>query len=193
MRGLLKTVLSTLAIEFGKAVGLYRRFCSPDGTDWAKFLRRYGGFHQMGDHCSIQTNVTFTDPQYVRMGNNVRLSGCTLFGHDGSVNMLNRAYQCNIDRVGPIDLRDNVFVGHGAIVLPSVSIGPNSIVAAGAVVTRDVPPRSIVAGVPAKVVGDLDDYVEKRKAETETLPWRRLLDHPGRRAGGGSAPTLPSE
>ena len=109
----------------------------------------------MGEQCSINTNVVITDPAYTRFGNNVRLTGCILFGHDGSVNMLNCAYGLKLDRVGKVDIRDNVFVGHGAIVLPGVTIGPNAIVAAGSVVNHDVPPGSIVAGVPALVVGKL--------------------------------------
>jgi hypothetical protein len=43
------------------------------------------------------------------------------------------------------------------------------------VVTRDVPPNSIAAGVPAKVVARLDEHVERLKAKTATLPWSDLL------------------
>lgn len=175
MRKYFLRLLRFLAHEKGRAVGLYRSYCQPDGLEWAAFLRRHGGFYQMGEHCSIQMNVTFTDPGYVRLGNNVRLSGCIFFGHDGSVNMLNRAYGCKLDKVGKVDLRDNVFVGHGAIVLPGVTIGPNAIVAAGSVVSRDVPPNSIVAGAPAKVVGNLDEYVERMKSKSEQLPWYHLI------------------
>ena len=46
---------------------------------WAAFLKRWGGIHSMGEHCYIQTDVNITDPALVRMGNNVCLSGCTLF------------------------------------------------------------------------------------------------------------------
>jgi len=176
----LRRVLRYLAFEHGRAEQLYRRVCRPNGAEWAEYLKRRRVLHAMGDFCSVQTNVMITDPHYVRMGNNVRLSGCVLFGHDGSVNMLNRAYHCQIDRVGKIDLRDNVFIGHGAIVLPGVTIGPNAIVAAGSVVSRDVPPNSIVAGMPARRVGDLDAYVERMKAQTAQLPWAPIL---ARRAG----------
>ncbi len=105
----------------------------------------------------------------------MRLSGCTLFGHDGSVNMLNRAYGCKLDRVGKIDIRDNVFIGHGAIVLPGVTIGPKAIVASGAVVTSDVGENSVVGGVPAKRICSLDDLVERFKSQTEQLPWSELI------------------
>lgn len=175
MKTMLKRILHNLAFEHGRAIGFYRRVCKPDGLQWAAFLKRRNLVHAMGEDCSVQTNVTMTDPGYVRLGNNVRLSGCVLFGHDGSVNMLKRAYGCGLDRVGKIDIRDNVFVGHGAIVLPGVTIGPNAIVAAGAVVSRDVPPNSIVAGVPARRVGDLDEYVERLRRQTAELPWADVL------------------
>jgi acetyltransferase-like isoleucine patch superfamily enzyme len=53
----------------------------------------------------------------------------------------------------PVDIGWDVWIGYGAIVLGGVTVGPMSVVAAGSVVTRDVPPNSIVAGNPAKVVG----------------------------------------
>ena len=54
----------------------------------------------------------------------------------------------------PVTIGKEVWVGAGAIILPGVSIGDNSIVAAGAVVTHDVEPYQIVGGVPAKVLWD---------------------------------------
>lgn len=175
MMPLLRRALRHLAFTHGRAVGLYRRVCRPDGSEWAAWLARRGVLHAIGRDCSVQTNVTITDPSYVQLGDNVRLSGCTLFGHDGSVNMLRRAYGGLLDRVGPIDIRDHVFIGHGAIVLPGVTIGPHAIVAAGAVVSRDVPPNSIVAGVPARRVGALDAYVARLRQRTAALPWAPLL------------------
>jgi len=179
MTSFIRKLLRYLALEKNRAVGLFRKFCRPDGEEWAGYLKRHGGLHGMGLHCSIQRNVTITDPTYVRLGNNVRMSGCTLFGHDGSVNMLNRAYGTSLDKVGKIDIRDNVFIGHQAIILPGVTIGPNAIVASGAVVTKDVPPNSLVAGIPAKVVCPLDTYVERMRKECEGLPWNEIIKKRG--------------
>ena len=137
-----------IALRHGRAVGLWHRLAHPTGVQWADYLRRHGGLHAIGERCSVQTNVVITDPAYTRLGNNVSLSGCTLFGHDGVVNMLRNAYGGDLDRVGRIDIRDNVFIGHQAIVMPGVTIGPDAVVAAGAVVTKDVPPGCVVGGVP---------------------------------------------
>lgn len=56
----------------------------------------------------------------------------------------------------PIRIDDGAWLGGGAIVLPGVTIGAEAVVGAGAVVTRDVPPRVVVAGNPARVMRDLD-------------------------------------
>jgi len=56
---------------------------------------------------------------------------------------------------GPVVIGDNVWIGEGACILPGVTVGGGSIVAANAVVTHDVPPYSIVAGVPARVIKQL--------------------------------------
>lgn len=55
---------------------------------------------------------------------------------------------------GPVEIGDYVFIGPRAIILPGVQIGKGSVVAAGAVVTKDVPDFAIVGGVPAKVIGE---------------------------------------
>jgi len=164
-----------IAFKYGRGEAIFRRICHPGGEEWAALLKRQGRLHAMGDHCSVQMNVVIIDSKYVRMGNNVRLSGCTIFGHDGSVNMLNHAFGLNLDRVGKVDIRDNVFIGHGAIVLPGATIGPNSIVAAGAVVTGDVAPDSVYAGVPARRICAIQDVVDRMVAEQATYPWRSLI------------------
>ncbi len=59
----------------------------------------------------------------------------------------------------PVRIGDRVWVGTRAVVLKGVTIGSGAVVAAGAVVTRDVPPNAVVAGVPARVVGQVDSWV----------------------------------
>jgi acetyltransferase-like isoleucine patch superfamily enzyme len=175
LRALLLAACRHVALRHGRLVGLWRRLESPNGVQWAEYLRRHGGLHAIGRQCSIQTNVVITDPAYTRLGHNVSLSGCTLFGHDGVVNMLRTAYGGEIDRVGPIDIRDNVFIGHQAIVMPGVTIGPDAVVAAGSVVTRDVPPGTVVGGVPAKPIARTHELHAALVERTRTLPWRELL------------------
>ncbi|MEM3480126.1 MAG: DapH/DapD/GlmU-related protein [Candidatus Korarchaeum sp.] len=64
-------------------------------------------------------------------------------------------------------VEDNAIIGANSVLVSGVRVGEGAVVAAGAVVTRDVPPGKVVMGVPAKVVGTRDDY-ERRKREYET-------------------------
>ena len=57
----------------------------------------------------------------------------------------------------PITIKDGCWICSGAIICGGVTIGENSIVAAGAVVTKDIPPDSIVAGVPARIIRKIDE------------------------------------
>lgn len=173
-------VIRPIALSTGRLQSLFTRFCHPSGLEYAAFLRRRGEFHSIGRGASILPGTVVTDPRYVRIGNNVSLSHCTLLGHDGAIAVLNEAYGAHLDSVGKIDIRDNVFVGWGAIVMPNVTIGPNAIVAAGAVVTKDVPPHSIVGGVPARHLGTVERLVEKLSQQTRALPWAEIIQ---RRAG----------
>jgi acetyltransferase-like isoleucine patch superfamily enzyme len=176
MKSFFRKIIRTIALRYGKFPGLYRRVCQPMGEEYADYLRRYGRFYAIGEHCSILPTTVFTDPAYVRIGNNVRFSSCTLIGHDGVVAMLNRAYGMKLDSVGKIDIGDNVFIGFNAIVLPNVTIGSNVIVAAGAVVTKDVAAGDIVAGIPAKPIGRVEDLAQKLQTQTQTLPWADLIN-----------------
>jgi acetyltransferase-like isoleucine patch superfamily enzyme len=59
---------------------------------------------------------------------------------------------------GKIVIEDNVWIGSGVIILPDITIGKGTVVGAGAVVTKDVPPYSVVAGVPARIIKELSEY-----------------------------------
>jgi acetyltransferase-like isoleucine patch superfamily enzyme len=59
-------------------------------------------------------------------------------------------------RVAPVRLCANVWVGRSATILPGVTIGDHAVVAPGSLVTKDVPPRTLVAGVPARPIRTLD-------------------------------------
>jgi acetyltransferase-like isoleucine patch superfamily enzyme len=173
---MLRRLVRWFAMRYGRPRGLYVRLCRPQGLEYAEYLRRHGSFAAIGEKCSINYFTNVTDPYLVRLGDNVTLSACTLLGHDAVVRVLNNAYGIKLDSVGPIQVASNSFIGHGAIVMPGVVIGPNAVVAAGALVTRDVAPGTVVGGVPAKPITTMDALVERLKQRTAAYPWRDLIE-----------------
>ena len=105
----------------------------------------------IGDHTRVGLHNTIIGP--VEIGHHVNLAqGITVTALNHNFSDTNR----RIDEQGvspnPVTIEDDVWVGANAVILPGVTIGNHCVVAAGAVVTKDVPPHSLVAGVPAKVI-----------------------------------------
>lgn len=66
------------------------------------------------------------------------------------------------EKVGCIAIGDNVFIGAGTRIMYNVRIGSNVIIGAGSLVNKDIPDNSVVAGVPARVIKTLDEYLKIR-------------------------------
>lgn len=113
-----------------------------------------------------------SEPYLIRIGSHVTIaSGTSFITHDGGVWVLRPEFP-DIDVFGSITIEDNVFVGMNATLMPGITIGHDSVVATGSVVTRNVPPGSIVAGVPAKIIGTIEEY--KRKTLANAVHVRSL-------------------
>lgn len=69
------------------------------------------------------------------------------------------------ERVGCIEIGDNVFVGSGTHILYDTKIGSNVIIGTCSVVTKDIPDNCIVAGIPARIIGSFDDYVSRMSVQ----------------------------
>ena len=108
-----------------------------------------------------------TEPYLVEVGEDCLFSGnVSLFTHDGGVKVLNSLNYFDgkkMDKVGKIKIGNNCFIGAYSKILPGVTIGDNVIVGTGAIVTKDVPSNSVVAGVPARIICTIDEYYEKNK------------------------------
>lgn len=125
----------------------------------AEYFRTKGV--QIGDNCRILIHNFGSEPYLVKIGNNCVIApGVSFLTHDGSASLFRKEIP-DLNVFGKIEIKDNCFIGARAILLYNVTIGPNAIVGAGAVVTKDVPPNTVVAGMPAKVVCSLDEYKQK--------------------------------
>ena len=115
------------------------------------FYCDYGTHIEIGKNFFANYNCTIIDVGRVRIGDNVLFGpNVSIYtaGHPLHPATRNTAYEYGID----VSIGDNVWIGGNVVVCPGVSIGENSVVGAGSVVTRDVPPWSVVAGNPAKVI-----------------------------------------
>ena len=118
----------------------------------------------MGDHrklLSFGENVVVTGPLHVDLGGAVRIGNDVFIGHDVALLTVDHAIgpagrRCAEPRMAPIEIGEGVWLASRVTVLPGVSIGAGTVVAAGAVVTRDVGPNLLVGGVPARRIRGLD-------------------------------------
>lgn len=167
--------------RYSRAVRWCEEFNAIDGTDYAA---QYEHLKQMlgavgkgawiaknfrcdcgrnifiGNDFSGNYNLTILDIREVHIGNNVMIGPNTLIttvGHPLSPQK-RRNYMAQAE---PVTIGNDVWIGGNATILPGVSIGNNVVVAAGAVVTHDVPDNTLVAGVPARKIKDLADDTDK--------------------------------
>lgn len=136
----------------------------------ARYMKEKGVFHSMGDHCMITSRKVPLYGKLISIGNNVWVaSGVQFVTHDACHFMLNGmearkgSSKRFTEKVGCIEIGDNVFIGSNSQILYDVKIGDNVIIAAGSIVNKDIPSGSVVAGVPARVIGSFDDFVSKRE------------------------------
>lgn len=131
---------------------------------------------EVGDNVSIHDSVFFFNIENIKFGNNVSVHPMCYFQASGGIEIgndvsiahgvtlmtQNHSYEDTSNPIKdqpviskPIVIEDNVWIAAKATILYGRRIGRNSVIAAGAVVTKDVPPNSVVAGVPARVIREL--------------------------------------
>ena len=135
-----------------------------------KLLIKKNLFRKVGKNFFFQPRIIPDEPKLISFGDNVSVaSGVTFVTHDVIDKVLNKMdynfefyYNC-----APIEIGNNVFIGCNVTILPNIKIGNNVIIAAGSVVTKDVPSNSVVGGNPAKVISTFEEYVNNRKITNE--------------------------
>ena len=149
----------------------------------ANYIKKHHLFRHMGDGCMVMFRKLPLYPELISVGNNVWIaSNVLLVTHDTIHRVLNRAVQGEHfqENLGCIEIQDHVFIGSGSIILPNVSIGTKTVIAAGSLVNKSLPGNGVYGGVPARYLGSFDAFVEKRKNQEritiEKNKKRRLSD-----------------
>lgn len=122
------------------------RLFPPFYTDFGKNIR-------FGEGVFVNSCCCFQDQGGIRVGD-----GC-LIGHRVTIATINhglRPEERHVHHVAPVIIRANVWIGSSSTLLPGVEIGEGSIIAAGSVVSRSVPPRTVVGGVPARLIRHIE-------------------------------------
>lgn len=134
----------------------YEQWLREQGVVIGKNLRLYS-------HKSIRFDIS--SPGLITIGDNVSITAdVSILTHDFCSSVFRQKYHDYLPGRSKVVIGNNVYIGQKTIILRGVTIGDNVIIAAGAIVTKDVPSDSVVAGVPARVVCTLDEYYQKRKS-----------------------------
>lgn len=122
---------------------------------WPPFFCSYGKNIYLGDYVFLNYMCTILDNNEVRIGSHVMIGPAVQIytaAHDLQAETRIQGWEV----AKPILIEENAWIGGGAIILPGVKIGRNAVVGAGAVVTRNVPANTVVAGNPARVVREIE-------------------------------------
>lgn len=138
----------------------------------AHYLRDKVAF--MGENVRLFTWHIGTEPYLIKIHDNVNVASDVMFiNHDVSVFNISKFLDLDntLDKVGTIELFDNCMVGARTILMPGCSVGKNSIIAAGSVVTKKVPDNEVWGGNPAKFIMTTKEYAEKLISINKSYPW----------------------
>jgi len=124
-------------------------------NSWRVKIHRMRGVH-IGNDSFIGRRVTLDHsyPDYIYIGDNISLAGNNfILTHSNPYSHFENIFD---SFVAPVVINDGAWISVGAMILPGVTIGRNSVIAAGAVVTKDIPDNVVAGGVPAKVIRTLN-------------------------------------
>lgn len=159
-------------------------FCIPSSSKRVKYIYKHDIFAECGEDLFFQPRKLPADPKFIKFHNNVVVAADVTFVCHDVLYILYRNMKKKpmIQHIDCIEVMDNVFIGLGAVIMPGVKIGSNTVIAAGSIVTKDVPSNSVVGGNPAKVIGNFDALIRKREEESECLMRENICGKDTKRA-----------
>lgn len=121
------------------------------------FYANWGGHHvHFGDHVYANFHLTLVDDTYIYVGSNTMFAPnvtVATAGHPIEPSLREKAYQYNL----PVHIGKNCWIGAGALIMPGVTIGDNTVIGAGSVVTKDIPANVVAVGNPCRVMREIGD------------------------------------
>lgn len=156
-------MLTDMFAEFGE--GCYIE--PPLHSNW-------GGKHvHFGYHVYANFNLTLVDDTHIYVGDNTMLGPNVVLataGHPILPELREQAYQYNV----PVKIGKNCWLGAGVIVLPGITIGDNTVVGAGSVVTKDLPPNVVAVGNPCRVLRPINEQDREYFFKDKKIDWNKI-------------------
>lgn len=138
------------------------------------FHSNFGGKHvHFGKNVYANFNLTCVDDthiyvgDYTMIGPNVTLATA---GHPILPELREKGYQFNM----PIHIGKNCWLGAGVVVLPGITIGDNTVVGAGSIVTKDLPPNVVAVGNPCKVLREINEHDREFYFKGRKIDWENM-------------------
>ena len=164
------------AINIPKRVIIEKLVFGSFGKSWIEppFNVCVGKNTSIGDGCYFNFNTTFVDDGKINIGNSV------LFGPNVTVITTGHPVHPELREKGtvmycaPVTIKDGAWICSNAVILPGVTIGENSVVAAGSVVTKDIPDNVIAMGNPCEVVREINDNDREYYYKDLSIEYGRL-------------------
>ena len=134
------------------------------------FYANWGGKHvHFGKHVYCNFAVTMVDDTHIYVGDNTMIGPnvtVATAGHPILPQLREKAYQYNM----PVHIGKNCWIGAGAVIVPGITVGDNSVIGAGSVVTRDVPPNTVAAGNPCRVMREINEHDRQFYFKDKKIP-----------------------
>lgn len=125
----------------------------------AEYFRKLGA--NIGDDNRLEIRNLGPEPYLITIGNHCTIAQNVVFlVHDGATWLFSEEFP-SIQKFGPVQIHDNCFIGYNSIIMGNVTIGPNTIIGAGSIVTKNIPANVVAAGNPARIICTTEEYKKK--------------------------------